>query len=226
MIKILGLFFTIIIFKLSENLKTTPVIGRIPPVMITGIVIILFLEVFNVDFYKYNESACFLTYLLAPATIALGYPLYKNYRILLKNKRIIFSAFLFATLCAVMSTYLIAKLCGVKSDLILSMIPKSVTAPIAVEISKISGGIPELTACVVVLTGVCGALIGHKLLEIAKVKNDIAIGIAMGATSHVIATSRCIEKGRPKQVVMGTIALVTVGIITSILVPVVVLMIK
>lgn len=220
MINPLGLLATIFIFKGAELLKKYPIIGKIPPVLITGIILIIILDFFHIDFAKYNESACFLTVLLIPATVSLGYPLYKNVNILLKNKRVIYSAFVFATIIAMALTYLFAKLCHTDSNIIISMLPKSVTAPIAVEISKTIGGIPELTACVVVLTGVCGALLGHKILEWIRVKNDIAIGLSMGAASHVIGTSRCIEKGRTKQVVMSTLALVLVGILTAILAPI------
>lgn len=226
MINPLGIVLTILVFKGSELLKRYPFINKIPPVFITGLSIIMILKLFNIDFETYNETAKWLTYLLIPATIALGYPLYKNINILKRNKRVIFFAFIFASICALITTYTTAKLCNTEPIILASMLPKSVTAPIAIEISKNIGGIPELTACVVVLTGLLGALLGHKILKLIRIKNDIAIGLSMGATSHIIATSRCIETGRKKQVVMSTIALIAVGIITSIFAPIFVLMIK
>lgn len=226
MINLFGLISTVTLFKGTEFLKKYPIIGKFPPVLITGIILIIILDSFHIDFAKYNESARFLTLLLIPATVSLGYPLYKNIHILVKNKRIIYLAFVFASIIAMVLTYIFAKLCHTDSNILISMLPKSVTAPIAVEISKSIGGIPELTACVVVLTGVCGALLGHKILELIHVKNDIAIGLSMGAASHVIGTSRCIDKGREKQVVMSTLALVMVGILTAIFAPIFVLMVK
>lgn len=106
------------------------------------------------------------------------------------------------------------------------MLPKSVTAPIAVEISKSLHGVPELTACFVALTGIFGALTGHKILKFIRVKNDVAIGLSMCATCHVIATSKCLETGREKQVVMSTLALVLVGIITAIFAPLLLFLLK
>lgn len=226
MINLFGLISTVTLFKGTEFLKKYSIIGKFPPVLITGIILIIILDSFHIDFAKYNESARFLTLLLIPATVSLGYPLYKNIHILVKNKRIIYLAFVFASIIAMVLTYIFAKLCHTDSNILISMLPKSVTAPIAVEISKSIGGIPELTACVVVLTGVCGALLGHKILELIHVKNDIAIGLSMGAASHVIGTSRCIDKGREKQVVMSTLALVMVGILTAIFAPIFVLMVK
>ena len=81
------------------------------------------------------------------------------------------------------------------------------------------GGIPELTACVVVLTGVFGAMFGHKILKLIKVKSDIAIGLSIGAASHIIGTSKCVETNREKQIVMASVALVIVGILSAIVAP-------
>lgn len=219
MINPFGLIITIVLFKLAQRCKNIPFVGKLPPLLIAGVALIFILKVFHISFDTYNESACYLTFLLFPATVALGYPLYKHSDILVKNKRVVYSAFAFASLFAIVITYVTAKLCNVDSSLIISMLPKSVTAPIAVEISKQLGGVPELTACVVVLTGVCGALTGHKILELIRVKNDVAIGLSIGAASHVIGTSCCIEKGREKQVVMSTLALVIVGVLTSVFAP-------
>lgn len=216
-------FLTIIIFKLSErviNLKSLRFLKIFPPVLLTGILMILWLKIFNKSYYEYKISTSLLTFLLIPATISLGYPLYKNKNILLKYKRIIYSAFFVAIFCAVILTFLTGFCCHINSALTISMLPKSVTAPIAIEISKSAGGIKELTACVVVLTGVFGAIFGHLILKLFKVKNDIAIGLALGATSHVIATAKCVETGRAKQVTMSSLALVVVGILTAIIIPI------
>ena len=156
---------------------------------------------------------------LIPATIALGYPIYKNFELLKQNKRIIYVAFVIATLTAIIGTYIVAKLCHSELIVIESMLPKSVTAPLAVEISKLSGGIPELTVCVVVLTGVFGGMFGHRILKLINVKNDIAIGLSIGAASHVVGTAKCIETNKEKQIVMSSVALVIVGILTTIIIP-------
>lgn len=222
MINLWGLFLTVFLYKFAEKFKSVSFFKNIPPMLISGIVVIILLNLFHLDYSEYNQSAKFLTFMLIPATISLGYPLYKNINILTKNKRIIYSSFLAATLCAVFSTFLIAKICHTETNIIISMLPKSVTAPIALEISKNIGGVPEITICMVVWTGIFGSLTGHKILEFLKVKNDIAIGLAIGAASHVIGTAKCIEKGKEKQVVMSTLALVFVGIITTLILPVII----
>ena len=223
MINPFGFIITVLYFKLSEFLKKYPPVSKIfsklPPIVVAGGLLILTLEIFHIDFDVYNESATYLTLCLIPATISLGYPIYKNFELLKKYKRIIYTSFFIATLVAIVGTYIIATLCHTELRVIESMLPKSVTAPIAVEISKLSGGIPELTACVVVLTGVFGGMFGHKILQLINVKNDIAIGLSIGAASHVIGTAKCVETQKEKQIVMASVALVIVGILTVVIIP-------
>ena len=220
MINPMGLLLSVCLFKGFQYVKIRGKQIPFPPVLLAGIVIIVILKTFNIDFATYNESGKYLTLSLIPAVVALGYPIFKHRDLLLKNKRVIYAGFLFATVLAIISTYFVAKFAHADLRIIVSMLPKSVTAPIAVEISKGMGGVPELTACVAVLTGVFGAVFGHKLLQMFKVKHDVAIGMAMGAASHVIGTARCAEKGRELQVVMASLALVMVGILTAILAPI------
>lgn len=220
MINPIGLILTIGLYKLAEYLRRYPILKKLPALLIAGLSLIIVLKVFNINYDTYNESASYLTFLLIPATISLGYPLYKNAKMLVTHKRIIYPAFIFATICAIFTTYVTAKICHTDLNIIVSLLPKSVTAPIAVEISKSLGGIPELTAGVVVLTGVFGAILGHKILQLIKIKNNLAIGLSIGAASHVLGTSSCIEKGIEKQIVMSTLALVIVGILTAILTPI------
>lgn len=226
MINPFGIVSTVVLFKVFEKYKNLPVLKPFPPLLVTGICLIFILKIFDIDYEIYNQSASWLTFLLIPATISLGYPLYRNLNMLVKNKRIIYTAFFVSMTLALLSTFLIGKLCHTDMSVILSMLPKSVTAPIAVEISKNLHGVPELTACFVALTGIFGALTGHKILKWIRVKNDIAIGLSMGAASHVIATSKCIETGHEKQVVMSTLALVLVGIITAIFAPLLLLLLR
>lgn len=226
MINSFGIVSTVVLFKIFDKYKNFPLIKPFPPLLVTGICLILILKIFDIDYKTYNETASWLTFLLIPATISLGFPLYRNLNMLVKNKRIIYTAFFVAMGLALFTTFLIGKFCHTDSTIILSMLPKSVTAPIAVEISKSLHGVPELTACFVALTGIFGALTGHKILKFIRVKNDVAIGLSMGATCHVIATSKCIETGREKQVVMSTLALVLVGIITAIFAPLLLFLLK
>lgn len=220
MTNFLGLILTILIYNISLKFKEVRFIKKLPPIIFTGIAIIILIKAFNIKYEAYNESANILTFLLGPATIALAYPLMKNIDVLSKNKRAIWFGLIFATLISITSTYIIGKLLHADFNIIMSMIPKSVTTPIAIEISKTLGGIPELTACIVILTGIIGGLAGHRFLKFLKIKNDISIGLSIGASSHVLGTARCLEKKQEKQAAVSTLALIIVGLFTAIITPI------
>ena len=216
MVNFWGLLTTIIVFELSKRFKNIKYLNKIPPMMLSGIILIAILLFFQIDYKSYNESACFLTLLLGPATIALALPLSDNAKLLTKNKRAVYFGFIIAVATAIITTIILGKVFHADWKLVTSLMPKTVTTPIAIEISKAIGGIPELTACMVVLTGIYGAMFGHKILKVFKVKSDIATGLAIGATSHVLGTSTCIERNRKKQVVMATLALIIIGVLTTV----------
>ena len=217
-----GLVLTIALYAIALKANRLRFLKKLPPIVFAGVGIILFLKLFKIDYQIYNQGASILTFLLGPATIALAYPLFKNKEVLTKNKRAIWFGLVFSTLTAIVSTFVIGKLLHVDFNIIMSMVPKSVTTPVAVEISKSLGGIPEFTACIVILTGIIGGLSGHRLLKLFKIKNDVAIGLSIGATSHVLGTARCLEKNQQKQAAVSTLALIIVGLFTAIIAPVLV----
>ena len=217
MVNLWGFITTFIIYELSKKSRKFKYLKKIPPLMLSGIILIIFLKIFHIDYQSYNESACMYTLLLGPATISLAFPLVENLSLLKKNKRAVYFGFIVAALTAITTTFILGKLMHSDWNIITSLMPKSVTTPIAVEISKAIGGIPELTACIVVVTGIYGALFGHKILKLFHIKSDVAIGLSIGASSHVMGTSSCIEKKKDKQVVMATLALIIIGILTTII---------
>jgi len=218
-LKILYFALTFALFYLAKFIARFKYFKKLPPIILSSAAIILLLKTFNINFEEYNSGAKYITFLLGPATIALAYPLIKNKEILLQNKRAIYFGFLFATCVAILSTALLGKFFHTKFAILLSMLPKSVTTPIAVEISRTIGGIPELTACAVIFTGILGAIFGRRILKIFGIKNDIAIGLSVGASSHVMGTSSLAEKKEFRQVAISTVALTIVAILTAVLAP-------
>ncbi len=218
-LKILYFSLTFFIFYLCKALTRVKYFKKLPPIILASAVIILILKYFNINFSEYNTGAKYVTYLLGPATIALAYPLIKNKEILFVNKRAIYFGFIFATIIGIVSTAILGKIFHAKFSIIISMLPKSVTTPIAVEISKTIGGIPELTACAVIITGILGALFNRRLLKLFKINNDTAIGLSVGASAHVMGTSSLAERKEYKQVAISTVALTIVAILTAVLAP-------
>ena len=213
-----GILITLIVFLLINRINWK-VIKKIPIIISVGLIVILILILFKIDYKTYYQSASILSFFIAPAKICLAYPMYKNYHILITNKRALYPALLIATVVAMLSTYYLAKLLNADFGVIMSLLPKSTTMPIALEICKNIEGYPELTACTVALTGVFGGVFGHWILKKIKVKNDVAIGLALGSASHVIGTASCAKKGKDKQVSASTIALIVVGLLSAIFIP-------
>lgn len=209
-----GLILTIILFYIFKHFNF-----KFPIIISVGFVVIIILKAFNINYETYNQSASVLSFLIAPATIALALPMYKNYHILLKNKRALYPSLAIATIVAIISTYFCAKFFGADFKIIMSMLPKSTTMPIALEISKSIDGYQEITAVVVALTGVFGGVFGHKILKLLKIKNDVSVGLALGSASHVIGTAACADRKKDKQTAASTIALILVGLLSAIIIP-------
>lgn len=217
MLNAFGFLSTLVLYIIFSKLKSNKFFKKIPVILSVGTIIILILIIFKIDYKTYYSSARIFSFFITPVTIALAYPLYKNYNILTKNKRAIYPALVLGALGAAVSTYFLAVFFHVQRGIALSLVPKSATMPFALEISKILGGYSELTAVVVVLTGAFGGIFGHGILKLIKVKSDVAIGLALGSASHGIGTAACADKQKPKQIAASAVALVLFGLISVII---------
>ena len=118
----------------------------------------------------------------------------------------------------IVSAVVTAQLLGASKPVVISLAPKSVTTPIAMEVCRTLGGIPSLTAAIVVIVGLLGAVTGFRVLQIGRVKSPIAQGLSMGAASHAVGTSRAMENGA-KYGAFASLGLIANGVLTAILTP-------
>ncbi len=176
------------------------------------------LYLLDIDIKTYQEGSRMLNFLLGPSVVALGYLIHKNISQIGKN---IIPLVLCVAVGAVVNSVLLNlafKLFDVNTNIIVSLHPKSVTTPIALELSSKLGGIPSLTILSVVIAGILGSIIGVPLLDFLKIKKPIARGAALGAASHAIGTSRAIELGAFEGAVSGLVIGI-MGFITALLLP-------
>lgn len=216
---LLGLTVTLLTYKFGERLAEWLNIKFLPPLLTACILLIAMIKAggwFTYD--QYNNGGQIINFLLGPATIALALPLVRNFQTLLAHYKILFIGVLVGAFSGVLSIIFCAKLFGASEKVILSLIPKSITTPIAMDVSAFLGGIPPLTAACVIFTGIFGAMCGHKIMQLFHVKSDIAIGLGIGASSHALGVSSCIPKS-PLQVAIGSLAIGLVGIVTAIIAP-------
>ena len=186
--------------------------------MVSVAIIILFLTVFNIDYSAYHQGTRMIEFFLKPAVVAMGVPLYLQLERIKKQAMIIVVSQLAGCIAGVVSVVLIAKLLGASKEIVLSVAPKSVTVPIAMEVSKMIGGIPALTAAVVLVVGIFGAIFGYTILKLARVTNPISQSLAMGTASHGIGTSRSMAISSTYGV-YSSLGLILNGIFTSVLTP-------
>ena len=180
------------------------------PILLAIALLICFLKFTGVSYETYNEAGSLVEFWLKPAVVALGVPLYLQLRMIVSQ--------LVGCIVGLVSVTIIAKLMGASPAVIMSLAPKSVTTPIAMEVSKAAGGIPSLTAAVVVVVGLFGAICGFKILQVGHVGSPIAQGLSMGTASHAVGTSRAMEVSG-KYGAYASLGLTLNGILTALLTP-------
>ena len=208
------------VFAMFKGLQKKTGWVLLNPILFTIAALILFLKLSGISYETYNEAGELIAFWLKPAVVALGVPLYLQLEMIKKQWLPILLSQLVGCLVGVISVVLIAKGLGASPDVICSLAPKSVTTPIAMEVSNATGGIPSLTAAVVVMVGLFGAVFGFKVLDMGRVKSPIAQGLSMGTASHAIGTSAAMELSR-KYGAYASLGLTLNGILTAILAPMV-----
>lgn len=218
--KYLLLALTFGAFALFKKLQRKTGWILLNPILLTIASLILFLKLSGISYETYNEGGKLIEFWLKPAVVALGVPLYLQMEMIKKQLLPILLSQLVGCLVGLVSVILIAKGLGATPEVICSLAPKSVTTPIAMEVSKATGGIPSLTAAVVVSVGLFGAVLGFKILGLGKVKSPIAQGLSMGTASHAIGTSAAMDVSR-KYGAYASLGLTLNGIFTAVLAPVI-----
>lgn len=186
------------------------------PLLIAILLCITVLQVFGIPLENFNQGGNIIAMFLAPATASLALNIYGQIQALKKNLLPVFAGTLVGSLVSVGSVTALCKLFGLSDALTAAMQPKSVTTPIAMEISKQHGGLVPVTVAAVIITGIMGAILAPVFLKIFRVKNPVEAGIAIGTCSHALGTSKALEIGELEGAMSG-IAIGVAGLITVIL---------
>ena len=197
---------------LNKKLRS-PIIN--PLLIAIGLTIVV-LEVFGIPLSNFDEGGDFISMFLGPATAALALSIYRQLDLLKKNFLPILVGCLAGCVTSMGSVWVMCRLFGLDKALTASLLPKSVTTPIAMEISEQADGIVPITVAMVVITGILGAVAAPLLLKLFRVKNPIAAGVGLGAASHAVGTSKALELGEVEGAMSG-ISLSISGILTVIL---------
>ncbi len=189
------------------------------PVLIAIVVLVIALYSTDTSYETYFEGAQFVHFLLGPATVALAIPLYRQFHYLRRSAAAILIAIATGSLTAALSALAIGALLGGSDATLIALATKSVTTPVAMGIAEQLGGLPSLTAVMVILTGILGAMLGPLLLNLLRIKNWAARGLAMGTASHGIGTARALQVNETAGAFSG-LAMGLNALATAILMPI------
>lgn len=213
---------TIIAYLVADSVARR--LGHPPwanPVLLSVLLIAPVLWFTRTDYLTYFEGAQFIHFLLGPATVALALPLWDNRETIRTSVAPILLALLAGSIVAAGSAILLARAFGLPMEVLLSLAPKSTTAPVALGISEAVGGVPALTAVLVILTGIIGAITVTPLMNLLRISDWRARGFAVGVAAHGIGTARAFQVN-PVAGAYAGIAMALNAILTSLIVPVLV----
>lgn len=198
-----------VLYKITRN-------SALNPVLVGIVLVIIFLHYTGIDFETYNRGGDFISFFLGPATVVLAVPLYKKINLLKSNAAPILAGISIGTFAGISSIILLSRLLGLDDIISRSLVPKSVTTPIGMEVSRQIGGLPSVTVSAIIITGIIGAVFGPSVCRIFNIKDKVARGIAIGTSSHALGTTKAVEMGETEGAMsglaIGLAGLVTVGL--------------
>ena len=211
---------TVLAYFTALKISKIKYLSKLPTVIISVLIVYVILSLIKFDISVYQQYNDIILFLLGPAIVALSIPLVKNFNLLKKNYSVILIGIIFSTFFAILSVILIGCLFKLNYNIMVSIIPKSVTLPVAIEITKIINGKMEITILLVMFSGIFGASLGHSILKLIGVKNNLAIGCSLGFISHVLGTAACLERNS-FQAAVSTTTLILSCISTAIITPII-----
>lgn len=211
---------TIGVYLLAVWIRTRSKIMLLNPMLISTPIIITVLWLFDIPAQHYIESNSIISFMLGPCVVALGLTLYEQRKTIQQYLIPILSAVVVGSVVGVLSVVALCRWFGLDQVFLLALESKSVTVPIAMEITKGIHGNTAITAISVALCGLFGGIFGPLVLKVLHVKSPIAFGAAMGSGSHGIGTARALEIGALEGAVSG-LCIALMGVATAVLVPVI-----
>lgn len=209
---------TFVVFLAAKLFQRRTGVALLNPILISIIVLIIILSLAGVDYETYAAGGEYIDFWLKPAVVALGVPLYRQLESIKKQMLPLLLAELAGCVVGIVSVVIVAELLGATKEVVMSLAPKAVTTPIAMEISSAVGGIPSLTAAVVVCTGIFGGMAGFRMVRMSHIKSPIATGLSIGTASHAVGTASAMERGE-RYGAFSSLGLTINGLLTALLAP-------
>lgn len=212
----LGIVLSLIAFETGLFIYRKTKFPLFNPLLIAIVIVIAFLATTGTSLETYNKGGAYISIFLGPATVILAVPLFKQIDKLKANIIPILSGIVTGCITALASVYFLGKLFNLKKEIIMSMLPKSITTPIGIELSRQLGGIPALTVAAIVVTGILGAVVGPAICKICGIRDKVAVGVAIGTSAHALGTTKAIELGEVEGAMSG-LSIGVAGLVTVII---------
>lgn len=209
---------TLIVFYSARQLANKLKIPLLNPLLVSLFIIVPILLLTNTSYQSYFQGSRLVNDLLQPAVVALAFPLYEQLHQIRARWKSIIIICLIGSLSAMITGTSVALWLGASPEMAASVLPKSVTTPIAMAVSDSIHGVPAISAICVMFVGVFGAVLGYPILNLLRIKTPAARGLAIGSTAHALGTARCVEQDY-QEGAYSSLALVICGIITSLTAP-------
>lgn len=210
---IFGIIISIAAYEIGIILYRKFKLSVFNPLLVSIVLLVVFLLGFKIDLDSYNAGGSLISIFLGPATVILAVPLYKQIEHLKTNIIPIVGGIIIGCISSIGSIWFSSKLFGLDTAIGLSLIPKSITTPIGVELSKQIGGIPSITVAAIIITGITGAVLGPFICRVFGIRDEVAVGIAIGTSSHALGTTAAIEIGETEGA-MSSLAIGIAGLVT------------
>ncbi len=183
------------------------------PLLVSVIFVMLVLVALRVDYDSYYNGAKYLSYLLTPATVCLAIPLYQQLELMKKNIRPILAGIASGVLSSLVSVFLFSLLFRFTHEQYVTLLPKSITTAIGMEVSRELGGFVPITVAAIIMTGILGNIAAEGICRLFRIKEPIAKGLAIGTASHAIGTAKAMEMGEIEGAA-SSLAIVVSGLLT------------
>lgn len=220
-ISILPVVLTLVAYRFGmfcQSKLKTPLCN---PIIVAVLVVLGVLAVSGLELEVYRQGANMLSWLMTPATVCLAISMYEQVQVLKKRAGMILAGVAAGAISSIAMVLAIGLLCKFDADLILSLLPKSVTTAIGVPLSQLTGGVAAITTATIIVTGIVASVIGPFLCRIFRLTDEVAQGVAFGTAGHVVGTAKANELS-PLTGAVSSFSLVISGIITAIVLPIVV----
>lgn len=213
-----GVTITLLAYIVSVYIYTKSKGPLLNPMLVSTLLIIAILLIFKIDYSNYKLGGDYISFFLGPSTVVLAVPLYKTIDLLKRNLLPILIGISVGSFAGISCIIFFSKLLGLDISIIKSLVPKSVTTPIGIEISKTLGGIESITIIAIVITGITGTILAPFILKLFRINDPLSKGISIGTCSHALGTTKAMEMGEVEGA-MSSLSIGIAGLITLVLAP-------